>query len=1412
MKKTAAALISILASGAALAAADVPAVLWAKDDFTPLKGGAKVENTPEGKVLVLPRPGAAATRSFALKDEWRVINLKGAMKVTNVPRGKESWQTGRFAMQWYDARGKTVTPWPVNYGWIGSTDWMKVDHDYLIPSNAARLSISLCNLSTGGEVRFRDVSMTVVRNKTLKPGNAPLPEGIPADAESLDGAWRAATPTRARWSMNGCWRCRPSLDGEGDGFVPGPEDNWSWGRIPDVWLSGGSCPFAPQTSLAPWFEDHPADLARIRADRAWYARTFKMPAEAKGRRVALALDMVASRATVYLDGQRAGEVRFPGGEVDLSPLAKPGATQSLAIDVTAYADGETLVYNEARRSDKVKNEVRFKGITGDVWLDISPKAMRIADAWAETSVARGEAKFVAETVGLAPGARCRMKAKVAKLDGTQERTFEGKGEADADGRVSFTAPWKDAALWDVHTPANRYTCSLELRREADGAADEAVPFTFGFREVKISGRDLLLNGTPVHLRALYDPSPVQTGFSMSREGGLAACRNAALYGFNAFIGGNYSFGAGAATYLQGILDACDESGTLYCFTLPHFKDFGDMRKPEAQQLYRETAAKIMHLARRHPSVIMWSTSHNAAGYLAAGDPLLIDGIHEHDGNPVKRGYARTCRRIIGELDPTRPCYHHESGNLDDFHSVNCYLDWAPVQERSDWLEHWSTKGVKPLFFVEWGLPHISTWSSYRGPLFIWRKLGYMSLWSQEYAAAYRNDAAYEATPEIRAALDAEERLWKMPRAFHWNRLTGHCRAISNNYFAVQALFASDNWRSFRGWGITAALPWDQQGICLRARTAAPAPNPEWPAKLKHPGYCPHMIETRFGDPAEYAPTALGLAMKRWNMPDCAWIGGRDPQSAAVENTFTDKRHMFRPGEKVEKTLIVVNDRRLPSAVSWKASCGTYSNSGETTVAPGAQARIPISFDAPAKPGEHIIKAEFRFPGGVRQTDSFAINVRAPAPAPDGDVALFDPAGDTAKLFDRLGIASSPAKLPTSAPAAQTRLVVGRNALTRDIFRNEILPLAQAGASVLVFEQSKETLESIGFRVQTLGLRHVYPRFREKALDGILAEANLRDWAGSSTLVPTHFLHTDSAHYRNGCGSELWAGYRNTRAWRCGNRGAVATVLPEKPTNGDWCALVDGGFDLQYSPLLEWRLPNRGKIVFCQMDVTARTVADPAADDLVRRLVASLAERPPHDMIANPHGMQAYASILYSTHGPWTIEQDTEKDTKKLYFITSGANPPKGFFDAIHAGATALLCGLSADEVRRFCPVPIDVVDTNHCHYTRIEKLPPELNGLSNADWAWHGAMDFAAFTSPAEDGNNAIRVIRHGKGRLVFWQLPPWRIDAASRPYLRSTKRRADAMFSRLKGNLGFKRSVNPNYLYADVPAAEDDPYRYFHW
>ena len=90
-------------------------------------------------------------------------------------------------------------------------------------------------------------------------------------------------------------------------------------------------------------------------------------------------------------------------------------------------------------------------------------------------------------------------------------------------------------------------------------------------------------------------------------------------------------------------------------------------------------------------------------------------------------------------------------------------------------------------------------------------------------------------------------------------------------------------------------------------------------------------------------------------------------------------------------------------------------------------------------------------------------------------------------------------------------------------------------------------------------------------------------------------------------------------------------------------------------------------------------------------------------------------------------------------------------------------------------------------------------------------MDFDAFTEPSPAGNQAFRIVRHGKGYVVFWQVPPWMIDEVKKPYLRTSKRRAQYMRCRLLGNMECNFG-DTAIRYADVPVAEDDPYRYYRW
>ena len=1287
---------------------------------------------------------------------------------------------------------------------------------------------------------------------------APLPEGAPSDPWSLDGAATSATPLRHRWCLNGLWGFRPPLKGDADSVVPAADDTWGWGKIPSVWEFGKSWaetlkddPKRAQTfHFAPEIAAHAGNI--VADDRAWFRRTFTMPSETAGRRVVLTFTMLNTRAVVYVDGARAADVNFPGGEADITKFVRPGAKQTIDLLVTAYPlSKETLDFNAPDRAEAKKSTVACKGVTGDLYLDALPKGPRIASATVECDVASGTATFVADLAAAGPGpfrlaaavrpadadnAQCTMRNAQWRMENGEFRKGTGNeiggGDArvfksgmltpDASGRISFTASIGDLPTWDVHTPGNLQECALSLRDANGFLLDAALPFRFGFRDVRIDGRNLLLNGIPIHLRALH-------AGTMNGNAGLACAESAAetirrfkADGFNFLIADNYNLRPGSLSYLDALLDVCDREGYLVSFSLPHVRDFGNSTRPgdmlddsRNRERYRELAEWAIRRVRNHPCVIAWAMNHNMAGYAGDMNPLRIDGLYNPE--PVGAGEPnwfqntrRNCHaawEIAKSIDATRPVYHHESGNFDDFHTVNIYLDWAPVQERSDWLRHWSEKGVKPLFFVEWGMPHIASWSSHRGPSFIHRVPEFQSLWASEFAAAFRGDAAYEGdSPGTVAALEREESLWTEGEPFPFWKISLPLSGLGENYVGVVRRFMSDNWRSHRAWGITGLLPWDQGRF--RSGRSTPRENPARWRGLKEPGIVPDRLPagdwiSGLGDDADFARNAISETIARWNRDNCAFIGG--------DGVFSDKAHHFRPGDEVRKTLVVLNDRRVSQTVRWKCALRETGATlrGEVRVEPGSRRDVSVSFTLPDTPGRYTLDATFTFEDGDVQTDEFTVHAYRPAPeVAVKNLALYDPKGLTAKEFGRLGIRfQSVPKIDKSLPIG-TPLVVGRECLTSNLLYSVLVPRSRAGGHTLVFEQTKETLESLGFRVQTYGLRDVFPRNREArellgrvdVLNHEIHEAHekvseglgiddLRDWNGESTLVSPHLDNLAEVEMERP--TDTWAGFRNFRVWRCGNRGCVATVLPEKPTLGDWMPILDGGFDLQFSPLLEWRIASKksevqstksagGTITFCQLDVTARTVADPVAEDLVCRLV---------ERLARPDARTAFGRVF-----------------------RSGTPMPANLRARVAAGENALCLGFSAKEVAAWSPVSLAMAPTNHCYAARIERLPPQLDGLSNADWQWHGSMDFDAFLGRPADGNAALRVVPHGRGAFVFWQVPPEVIDEKARPYLRTTKRRAQFMLSRLAGNLGIDLGAPDVIGYADIPEANDDPYRYYRW
>lgn len=1396
--------------------------------------GASVVTEDGNRFLRIGRGGIGVPLRIPLDPSWWTLRLSLRMRVHGVEPGDENWKDARLAMSFHAADGSRVGEWPRVPNARGTTGWFSFEHEYVIPRGAVTLALSAANYGRAGQADFDDIWIVVQRSRPSTPANASLPAGFPlADPWDPSEAERLSTATRGRICLNGLWRFRPWLPGDTAKFVPEPEPLWGWFKVPGIWPRGydGAGP-APQVVLCSSALD-PRDYNPSTMEQAWYRRRIHVPADWAGRRIQLRFTMLQTHATAFLDGQAVGEVWFPGGQLDLTAAVQPGRDHELTLLVTArpLKAGE-LAFQSPEEASRRRAEVRLRGVTGDVFLESVPSSNVITDVRVAPSVR--EARLGLD-IGVENAAYpvYRVRAVVSHA-GRIQRTFEWEMAEVRAGRLQVVADWPDAPRWDVDKPENLLDVSVALLDANGTLLDESLPVRFGFRDVRIEGREILLNGTPIRLRALHVASANGPAHIADAEGVRRLIERMRQYGFNFLIQANYNVQPGEVGYLDALLDACDRTGMLLSISLPHVRDFDwKLHEPAIADAYRRLTEWIIRRVQNHPAVILYAMNHNSTGYYGDQNPLKMDGVFDPDrigrepstNGVVTRRRARAqavlAEQIARRIDPSRPMYHHQSGNLGDLYTVNIYLNWAPLQERNDWLAHWSVAGRKPMFFVEWGLPHIASWSSYRGPMFIWRHPALQCAWVTEFAAAYVGERAYDPNPGLRAVLDREEELWRAGQPFHWWQLSSELSTRDLLHGEVVARFAAANWRSHRAWGISAILPWDQKSFWTRVK---PTPIREHPARfrdLQRPGIVPDFLmpEGQYlydpGPSDHFQPSAIGQVFARWNQPLCAFIGG-DPSghgsqgpSFASDVRFTEASHLVEPGTAVRKSLVLLNDlrREVGYRCRWQLGDGVGAPRGENRgrLGPADRRFLPIELriPRPAPPGELRLRAHVDFDTGETQSDELIFTV-LPARSPEGPrrpVRLVDPVGVTATLLRRIGVQYHECSADERTVGAGDVIVIGERALSHPALEGQPLPLlgaAGAGARALIMAQEIDALQRRGFRVNLHALRQWYVRCPDHpALHG-LTDAHVSYWRGASTLIPP-FLDTPA--YEASDPRWLWCGFLNTRVWRAGNLNSVASVLIEKPDRGDWLPLVDGGFDLQFSPLLETTV-GAGRLLFCQLEIAHRTQPEPVADRLVRQLLRYL-ETAPRPVVRRVlvRGDERLLGLLRELNLSATVLPD-ELDTVSPTLVVLGpgcGSPPRGFTQALETGAHVLALGLSAEELRGWVPEVVARPATpTMCAPLGPMRSDPLLRGISSAELHWRTRPVIAPLS---DDGHPALRVLRRGQGAVVICQIAPWHIDADESARLRTTWRRTVWLVSRLLHNLG-AAAENPVLARLVHPAA----------
>ena len=425
-----------------------------------------------------------------------------------------------------------------------------------------------------------------------------MPQTVPGIASSplsLDGTWEAIV---------------------GDTTLLSPE------KLP---ASGGKPVKIPGQLAQQGFKLEPDQYAYLK-------KRFQVPADWAGHPVSLRFEAVHGNSQYWVNGKFAGasERLFNPVDLNITDLVTPGKEAELVIAMKLESDAERLAHASAYASHSllgIPRSVFARCLPVTAFRNLVVKT--VLDAQYRDAVL--EVGFQLEPFGEKPkasAARIRLKDSGGKTVAEVTRPL-AEWKTD-DGRYQASLPVAAPALWTAETP-NLYRMEIEVLDGNKPVA--ALERNVGFREIKVSGSQLLVNGRPVKLfganRHEIDPLAGRADTVQWAEIDAKLFKEANV---NYVRTSHYP-------HTREFLDACDRIGLYveaegpFCWTRGKGED-----NPALFPVWLEATATMLATQRNHPSVIIWSIAN--------------------ESNPVeKTGLLENYRKLnewVLVADPTRP--------------------------------------------------------------------------------------------------------------------------------------------------------------------------------------------------------------------------------------------------------------------------------------------------------------------------------------------------------------------------------------------------------------------------------------------------------------------------------------------------------------------------------------------------------------------------------------------------------------------------------------------------------------------------------------------------------------------------------------------------------------------------------------
>ena len=423
----------------------------------------------------------------------------------------------------------------------------------------------------------------------------------------------------------------------------------------------------------------------------WYRRYFKLPAEYKGKRIAVSFEGVMTNCDVYLNEEKITTHHggYMGFVADLTDRINWDGNNILAVRVSAEYDPLTP---PGKPQDKM-DFYYYSGIYRDVSMVITDKVY-ITDPLQEDIIAGG-GQFVTFPEVTKERAKTHLSTHIRNLTDEHKdltvlsRLRDTTGHVVAqtetlvrllnqsDETVEQDLIIDSPTLWHPYTPY-LYTLQTQLL-SGDRVLDETNK-KIGIRTIRYTAEEgFFINGEKLYMRgANRHQAYANIGDAASNSMQVRDVIDLKRGGYNAVRAAHYPAD-------PAFLDACDQYGLLVVECIPGWQ-FYNPDSTFIRRLY-DIGRQMIRRDRNHPSVVLWETALNESRYPVS----LAKEIQElsHAEYPGDQMY--TAGDYFGHAD------------MEPYYDV-FYKQVSRFPKDGDVMSNYPEDfiSVKPLFTRDWG--------------------------------------------------------------------------------------------------------------------------------------------------------------------------------------------------------------------------------------------------------------------------------------------------------------------------------------------------------------------------------------------------------------------------------------------------------------------------------------------------------------------------------------------------------------------------------------------------------------------------------------------------------------------------------------------------------------------------------------